>query len=125
MMPERENVFEASRRGGCPVEPENKDTQAKEGLERVIRDADSAYEEAAREQMDEDEVRDFTDEVADGAVEYRTYKAYMIWVQLGGYQYDSDTNGESIPANKPELIGAIQSDLYEWANRIISYRMDE
>tara|TARA_R100000329_G_scaffold89603_1_gene75131 strand:- start:1155 stop:1535 length:381 start_codon:yes stop_codon:yes gene_type:complete len=123
MMPEIENVFEAARIGGCPFEPENKDTQAKEWLESVIRNADSAYEEAAREQMDEDEAMEYANEVADNAVEFRTYKAYTIWVQLGGYEYDSDINGDNIPMSKPELIGAVQSDLYEWANNIIMYRL--
>jgi hypothetical protein len=61
--------------------------------------------------------------VADNAVEFRTYKAYTIWVQLGGYEYDSDINGDNIPMSKPELIGAVQSDLYEWANNIIMYRL--
>jgi len=125
MMPEIENVFEAARIGGCPFEPENKDTQAKEWLESVIRDADIAYEEAARFQMDENEAMEYADSTADQSVEYRTYKAYMIWVQLGGYEYDSDINGDNIPMSKPELIGAVQSDLYEWAQNIIVYRLRE
>ena len=124
-MPEIENVFEAARIGGCPFTPENKDTQAKEWLQDVIERGDMAYEEVARDQMGEDETRDYANEVADQAVEYRTYKAYMIWVQLGGYEYDSQINGDSIPMSKDELIGAVQSDLYEWAFNIIMYRLVE
>ena len=124
MMPRIESVFEAARIGGCPFEPETEDLQAIKWLADVVIAANEAYEEVAGEQMDEDDTNEYAAEVADGAVEYRTYKAYTIWVQLGGYEYESESNGDNIPMNKPELIGAVQTDLFEWAMNIVTYRLE-
>lgn len=129
MMPEIENVFDAAKIGGCPFEPQNKDTEAKEWLQEAINAANDLFEELKVDKSEptypEDEVMEMVDQEADRAVEFRTYKAYMIWVQLGGYEYDSDINGDNIPMNKPELIGAVQTDLYEWARNIIAYRVKD
>ncbi len=99
-------------KGNAPIEPDRDDYEAIEFLSNLQIDIDDLK----NEDLDADDYNDRAYEVADNAVPDMTYKAGMIYAELGLWDYE-DMYGENMPTADP--IEAIRVAIYQFAYNLI------
>ena len=126
-MPEIESVYEAARIAECPRVPDGGDKEAVDFLQSCIDVGDDLYREAAKEQLPDDEVWDRIHEYADGLIPIYTNQLWWGWVELGGFRYHGDSRDtiEYQGAEGGEMERIPQADFYDWAQNILSWRVQE
>ena len=118
------NAYQISRWCSPPFEPDQSDSDAANFFKSCRDRALERWDEVKREE--EDERYDSLHEVADSAVPHQTYKRWIIFVELGGYQ-DPDPDGlgdfNNITADDFSEVPAMF--LYAMAYRIASHVYSE